>query len=284
MEIHKNIIKLLNKPFPEEESWLDNFKTSTLFSAFLFYFLYVFEPFGLNELGADKFKVIFGFGMMTLIGLLFYEFLIRQVFKWKGGQVKWTYGKWILYNLGLLFFLSLANFLFIRLVFFGYIDWRLYHHMLYSHLTIGIFPIILIGRLALMRQEKKFQSIAQEINQQKETPIANNPTNDNDILTICDIPVHQIKYIEALQNYATIGFLNADGQLTKQTERLTLKSILEKTKGSTIKRSHRSFLVNQEAIIATSGNAQGLLLTLSECDKEIPVSRTYVPAFRNIKE
>lgn len=278
MEILNNILAVLNKPFPEEESWLDTFKTSGLFSAFLFYFLYVFEPFGLSELGADKLWICLGFGIMTLLGLLFYEFLIRQVFKWKGGQVQWTYGKWILYNIGLLFFISIANFLFIRLVFFGYIDWRLYHHMLYSHLTIGIFPIIVIGRLSLMKREKKYQHIAQEINQQKQARPTSIQTDD---LTICDIPVQQIKYIEALQNYAIIGFLNADGQLTKQTERLTLKSILEKTKGSAIKRSHRSFLVNQEAIIAISGNAQGLLLTLSDCDKEIPVSRTYVPIFRN---
>ncbi len=279
MEILNNISTLLNKPFPEEESWLDTFKTSALFSAFLFYFLYVFEPFGLSELGADKFRILLGFGLMTLIGLLFYEFLIRQVFKWKGGQVQWTYGKWIWYNTGLLFFLSLANFLFIRIVFFGYIDWRFYHYMLYSHLTIGVFPIILIGRLSLMRQEKKYETIAQEINHQKEPIATIIPSNE---LTIADIPIHQIKYIEALQNYAIIGFLNSEGQLTKQTERLTLKSILAMTEGSRIKKAHRSFLVNQDAITATSGNAQGLLLTLSDCDKEIPVSRTYVPAFRNV--
>lgn len=278
MEILNNIIAILNKPFPEEESWLDTLKTCGLFSIFIIYFLYVFEPFGMNELDSNKFPVCLGFGIMTLIGLLLYEFLIREVFKWKGGQVQWTYGKWILYNLGLLFFLSVANFLFIRIFFFGYIDWRLYHYMLYSHLTIGFFPIILLGRLSLMKQEKKYQSISQEINQQKEAIPDRIPTNE---LSIGEIPISQIKYIEALQNYVVIGFLNAEGELTKQTERLTLKSILAMTKGSGIKKTHRSFLVNRDAIIATSGNAQGLLLTLSNCDKEIPVSRTYVSAFRS---
>lgn len=148
--------------------------------------------------------------------------------------------------------------------------------MLYSHVTI--FPIIVLGRLALMKQEKKYQKIAAEINQQKATPTEIISTND---LSICNIPIGQIKYIEALQNYAIIGFINAEGQLNKQTERATLKSMLTMTKGSSIQRTHRSFLVNRDAIIATSGNAQGLLLTLSDCDKQIPVSRTYVPVFRN---
>lgn len=277
MEIINNIIQLLKKPFPEEESGLDTLKTSTLFSLFLIYFLYTFEPFGISELQTNKFLICLGFGLGTFVGLLFYEFLIRQVFRLKGGQVKWTFGKWILYNLGILFFLSLVNFLYIRVLIFGYIDWRLYKYMLYSHVTIGILPIIVLGRLSLIKQEKKYQTIAAEINQQKAAPAEIIPTTD---LSICTIPIGQIKYIEALQNYAIIGFLDTKGQLKKQTERATLKSMLATVKGSSIQRTHRSFLVNREAIIATSGNAQGLLLTLSDCDKQIPVSRTYVPAFR----
>ena len=100
-------------------------------------------------------------------------------------------------------------------------------------------------------------------------------------MNLFDIPVKQIKYIEALQNYVTIGFINREGQLQKQTERATLKSILATTKESSILRTHRSFLVNQQAIINTVGNSQGLLLTLSDCDKKIPVSRSYVPAFKS---
>ena len=74
--------------------------------------------------------------------------------------------------------------------------------------------------------------------------------------------------------------MNSDGQLKKQTDRATLKSILQAAIGSAIVRTHRSYLVNQEAIIATEGNAQGLLLTLSDCEVKVPVSRTYVPVFK----
>ena len=97
---------------------------------------------------------------------------------------------------------------------------------------------------------------------------------------LMNLASHQIRYIEALQNYAKIGYINSTGQLIERTERATLKSILNEVEGSPIVKCHRSFLVNREAIISTSGNAQGLLLTLSDCDKTIPVSRSYVPAFR----
>ena len=121
-----------------------------------------------------------------------------------------------------------------------------------------------------------YESIATQINEQKPSP-STLPNND---FTILNIPVNQIKFVEALQNYVTISFLDSDGQLKKQTERTTLKSILKEAEGSSIVRTHRSYLVNQNAIIETSGNAQGLILTLSDCDVKVPVSRTYVPIFK----
>ena len=140
-------------------------------------------------------------------------------------------------------------------------------------------PVLAAITLILLRDEKKYQTIAKEINQQKDDSFT--PINTED-LTIFGIPTNQIKYIEALQNYVTIGFTNTEGQFQKQTERATLKNILATTKESSILRTHRSFLVNQQAIIETTGNSQGLLLTLSDCDKTIPVSRSYVAAFRKI--
>lgn len=142
---------------------------------------------------------------------------------------------------------------------------------------IGILPVTLLGAWLLSQQEKKYQGIANEINQT--TPSQSNSSADG--ISIFDIPIHQIKYIEALQNYIKIGYLNDQNELKIQTERLTLKEVIGKTEGSPITKCHRSFLVNKEAIISISGNAQGLLLSLTDCDKTIPVSRSFVPQFRS---
>jgi DNA-binding LytR/AlgR family response regulator len=143
---------------------------------------------------------------------------------------------------------------------------------------IGIIPLVMIGAFSLFKQERKYQFIAREINQAK-APASNFKHIGS--LSIFNIPTDQIKYIEAFQNYVKIGYINAEGQLKIQTERITLKEILTKTKGSSIIRCHRSYLVNKEAIVAASGNAQGLSLSLSDCDKRIPVSRSCVPVFRD---
>ncbi len=102
----------------------------------------------------------------------------------------------------------------------------------------------------------------------------------SDIL-LYDIQTSKIKYIEALQNYIKIGYLNSEEKLSEKMLRTTLKQVTSEVKDTAIVKCHRSFLVNREAITATTGNAQGLLLSLSNCDKKVPVSRKYIPIFRN---
>ena len=278
MNFFTQFIRFLQKPFPKDVTWFGLSKNVITISVVMTLFLYLFQPSGISEAEANKFLLCLGFGVSGALAYFVYELIFNQLFKLTKAPTEWTFGKWLLYSIGVLFTISLVNFLYIRLVFFGYIQWNLFPYMIKGVFMFGI-PVLAVATLILLREEKKYQSIAAKINQQNKSVAKFSNTND---LTLFDIPVKQIKYIGALQNYVTIGFINREGQLQKQTERATLKSILATTKESSILRTHRSFLVNQQAIINTVGNSQGLLLTLSDCDKKIPVSRSYVPAFKSI--
>jgi len=272
MNFLDNIIQFYNKPFPEKR-WFGLSKNILIISIFTTLFLFIFQPSGISDIEplSQRFLVCLGFGVTGALAYYLYEVLFGFLFK----NIKWTYGKWWWYSLGVLFAISLANFLFIRICFFGYILWYLFPYMLSGVFMFGI-PFLILSTLFLLQQEQMYESIATQINEQKSSP-STLPNND---FTILNIPVNQIKFVEALQNYVTIGFLDSDGQLKKKTERTTLKSILKEAEGSSIVRTHRSYLVNQNAIIETSGNAQGLMLTLSDCEVKVPVSRTYVPIFK----
>ena len=278
MELLNNIVQLLRKPFPEKESSLSYYRTIAIISLFVTFFLYIFEPFGFSNLESNKFLICLGFGAISFIASISYDFIFSKLFQVKGEREKFTFGKWLLNIFGLMMTISLANFLFARILFFGDIRWEFFPQMIYGTFTIGLFPVAVIGAISLLRQEKKYQHIAEEINQNKTSNSDIDSTTD---ISIHNISIHQIRYIEALQNYVKIGFINEQGKLIEQTERSTLKRILDETKGSSIVKCHRSFLVNRAAIISTSGNAQGLLLSLSDCDKTIPVSRSFVATFRN---
>ena len=278
MEVYKKLRDLLNKPFPEEETNYGSPKTITIISLFVFFFLYIFQPFGISSLQSGKFLICLGFGSMTFIASVIYEFVVGHLLNLKSKGENWTFGKWMVNNLGIMFSISLANFLFARIILFGYIQWDLFPHMIYSTFMIGIIPVVVLGWYLLNKQEKKYQNIAEEINQQKTAKLSFNNPNQQFLF---GIPASQIKYVEALQNYVKIGYVNSEHQHLKHTERATLKQVINEVEGSSIVKCHRSFLVNRKAIISASGNAQGLLLILSDCDTVIPVSRSYVPIFRD---
>ena len=277
MNLLNQSIQFFNKPFPDEDDRYTYFKYLILISLFITFFLFIFQPFGLSDIETNKFLRCLGFGSMTFLGSLIYEYTVVPLLRFLGLRKNWTFGKWLINNMGLMFFISLANFLYSRLIFFGFIQWDLFPAMLYGTFMIGLIPFSMLGGINLLKQERKYQGIASEINQKK-----NNKTESltKEDAVIFDIPIKQIYYVEALQNYIKIGYINTNGQLTERTERATIKWIMEQTKGSSIVKCHRSFLVNRQAIISTSGNAQGLLLTLSNCDKIIPVSRSFVADFK----
>lgn len=273
----KNLLELLQKPFPEMEGRFGLLKLIALISLFVTFFLYVFQPFGIADLGEDKLWICLGFGSMTFIACLIYELTITPLLHLLGVRKNWTFAKWLVNNLGLLFIISLANFLFIRISFFGYIQWELFPTMLYGNFMIGIIPFTVWGAYSLIRKERKYQGIASEINKTQSF------TQQKDASTpqvIFSISSEHIRYVEALQNYVKIGYLNKEGEWKEQVERFTLKQVLKEAEGSNIVKCHRSYLVNKEYIIQTTGNAQGLLLSLSKCPKEIPVSRSFVAHFR----
>lgn len=278
MLLVKKAKSLLTRPFPQEESWVDTLKIVSAISAFVFIFLYIFKPFGMHLAEGEGFLLLcLGFACVAFVSSIVYEFIALKVIRIKGGGMKFTFARWIVYFIGAILVISLANFIFVRMVLFDDIEWSLYPPMMKGTFAIGLFPAIFFGALALLRQERKYQSIAAEINQQ--TP-SSKTSETNAKHAIFGIPVNEIRYVEAMQNYIKIGYLNADNTLQKHTERATLTGVIRDLSSDTILRCHRSFLVNRNAIISSEGNAQGLLLSLSDCDKKIPVSRSYVSAFK----
>ena len=276
MKFFDPIIHLVNNPFPEQESNFGAPKTNALVSIFVVFVLYVFQPFGMNSLESNRFLICLGFGISTFLSTALFEFTLTLLFR--KYIENWTLGKWTLKNLGILLTISLVNFLYARIIIFGYILWEFLPHMIYGTLMIGIVPIILIGVSAITIQEYRYQNIARQIQPRKQPKLKNLNSESSQLF---NIPISRIRFVEALQNYASIAYLDEENQLRKLTKRVTLKQILDETNGNSIVQSHRSFLVNDQKILSVSGNAQGLLLELSDCDKIIPVSRSFVSDFRD---
>ena len=273
MKTIANFLDLLKKPFPETDNWADYLRNLSFISLFVAFFLYVFQPFGISTIETGKLWKCMGFGAMTFLGASLFHWIYTILSKGK----LFTFGRWLIYMTGIMFTIGIGNFLYARMVFFGNIRWEFFPNMLYGTFMVGFFPMVILGIIALLRQENKYMAVAEEMNENRE-PISPAPPNTP---TLFDIPLEQVRYIEALQNYVRIGYFDHNEVFREQTERSTLKDILAQVQGTPIARCHRSYLVNRSVIAHVSGNAQGLVLTLSDCDKTIPVSRSFVPGFRS---
>ncbi len=276
MNLMNKVISFFNRPFPPTENWSDRIRLAIAVAIFVTFFLYVFEPFGLSQVQDNKFGICLGFGSATLVASLLFEFVVVKVFGLYENSQNFTFGKWVLQAIGMILTISIANFLFGRWL-QGSMDWRFFPQMIYATFAVGVFPTVVLGSISMMRQERKYKEIASDITI---------PSNEAKVASIQpeqsygDIPISNIRYIESYQNYVRIGYLNKDSDCVEVMQRATLKSIQSELDQTDIVKCHRSFLVNKESIISVNGNAQGLLLSLESCSKEIPVSRSFVSAFR----
>ena len=144
--------------------------------------------------------------------------------------------------------------------------------MVLSTFLIGLFPLVFLGSIAVIRGETKYGAIAKDLNQKA-------PVLANSSIQVLGVESNQIRYVEAMQNYIRIWYVEGD-KLVNKTERSTLATIEAEIDSSALKRCHRSYIVNQSMIQDVKGNAQGLQLTLKDVKDTIPVSRKYVDSFR----
>lgn len=95
---------------------------------------------------------------------------------------------------------------------------------------------------------------------------------NNTVLTIAE---KDLLYVQSMENYCTLYYLEGNS-VKKIWLRISLSNILTQIQTQTIKRCHRSYIINLEKVKDIKGNAQGYKLFLQEIDFEIPVSRSFI--------
>ncbi|MGK0363490.1 MAG: hypothetical protein ACI85O_000535 [Saprospiraceae bacterium] len=282
-----NLLNKLNAPFPEEEDFGANVKHIFGVSVFIFFVLFVLRPFGIHNSGGELLWICVGFGVVTFVISFLYFWLFGEILKIKKNVPAWTLGKWILYMLGLLLCISLANLLFIKLVIspeLG-INFSNFLEMAYSTLAVGSIPVLFSGYFIQQKSDRKNQSAANDIQSHlkiaapEKTIIRLSSSNDKQQLELAE---SELLYAESQQNYVAFFYLK-DGQIKEINLRNTLKNIQSQLPEKPFFRCHQSYLVNTNLIENVSGNAQGLRLQLQGLPSvEIPVSRKYISDLKAI--
>ncbi len=284
----KQFIKLLNEPYPDREDFR-SILLGSIFSGFLvFSILSLFLPFGLSTVGNNAYMYSFYFGIVTIVTAFCYELLLKYVLRLRRNNQSWTLWKWIVTVLVLLLLIAIANYSLIIFL-FDHIQITLagFGKMLSSTLIVGIFPICIFGSMNLINNLKRYQKLAIEVRasdfgssevSRVKLPIKNSQK-------VYELNVSKLLFVEAMQNYVMIHFLDSDLIPKKHLHRNTLSSVEIILSQKGIVRTHRSYLINPAMIEDITGNAQGLKLSLKHNPESIiPVSRKYIKVFNSIRK
>jgi hypothetical protein len=280
------------KPYPYNAYSPAKIRTVILTGIFVALFMVLFRPFGLVNLKIPyKFLFLSGYGVVTMLVLALMLFLPPRIFKSGFSEKNWTVGKQILYLLTIVLFIGTGNY-FYSLIFFriGENLWRSILAFQGFTLLIGIFPIVTITLFSYNRYLRRNLLEAGDANDRirRHPETAKHPAGEKIILksaTQNDDPVMlapgELLFIRSDGNYLEIHFTQ-NGQLQRRIIRNTLNGIMVKHRRHfpPLFRCHRSYIVNLNAVENVGGNAQGLLLKLKNCPAKVPVSRKFIPAFR----
>lgn len=154
----------------------------------------------------------------------------------------------------------------------------------FSLFLIALLPsLLVVWRIYLQYLSDQLRMTIEFIADSSENP--KTKTNNIEILSISNksgktlftSPIDKIVLFEANDNYSNIHYLNDEGQIRKQIERMSLKKIedlIEKYDKS-FHRVHKSYLLNSDYLVGVKGRSQAYKLELKYVTKLIPVSRKF---------
>jgi len=285
MKLLSKLLEVLKKPHPTDFNIAKYIIGSITFGIFVFLFLFIFKPFGLQVLsGKELIKLACGYGSVTTTYLIIHLFVLAIFIR----ENIWTVEKDIINSLIIIAMIGLCNYIFHSIYFSKtFILVKLLQFQLEA-LAISFLPVSFITLLKQNILLKKYLQEAEAINQKKAklfsgssddkiiTVSAQNPQND----FTCN--GNDIFYLQALDNYVIIYFIQ-DSKDKKEVIRTTLKKAKENlNEYPNFFHCHKSYIVNLDKVIKVSGNAQGLRLHFDYIDEIIPVSRQLHKDFKHI--
>lgn len=259
---------------------------SGVYGAFVFLFLFVFEPFGLSEVRGSLLWYCLGAGLTTWVVIGSLNVGAAWVFKGAFSEERWTVGKEILWTVlvvGLLGVINAGYSYVMGVTGFGWgMVWRF---ELYT-LAVGFFPIV--GSVLLRQSRLQRVHAAQSLQMESLLPdYVPAPVSMGLVLLpngkeSAGVEPVSVLYLQGADNYVELHRLLPQGGQEKVLLRTTLAQVEAAFAGyPEIIRCHKSYVVNLKQVVRISGNAQGCRLHLKRGEMSVPVSRNLIESVRS---
>jgi len=273
------MLSIFNQPTPLYTDVKKNLIRHFLVGCFIALFLIIFQPFGTASIKMDhKIPFLSGYGIISFLVFSIVFIGLPRLFPKTIVEEKWVVWKQILLLITALSLTLLVSYIYQALWFGWTMTPSRFFGFFITVLPICIFPCVFIAMLDYIYQLQKHQTQANNFNQQVK-PIPSKTTttllqlkDENDKLDFT-LPLDQLVFIKAANNYVEINYLENE-QIKKYLLRNSIRNIETQLAYPSIKRCHRSYLVNMDKAGRITGNAQGYKIHFPfTVDFVVPVSR-----------
>ncbi|MEL6944528.1 MAG: LytTR family DNA-binding domain-containing protein [Bacteroidota bacterium] len=286
----KKIKNYFERPFPLLIDTKAKWWTSTKIGLFIFLFLYLFQPFELDD-SPNVLSITAGYGFIAFSITALFLFVVPVLFSNYFKEETWTVKKELIYKVSPVFFIGLANTIYSTQIYLLDSFWESFFYFEICTLVVGIFPLTYFVYLIEKQSDIKYRKISNEIMPPNhvisQTSDLAKAEQKVELATLngkveLEINQQQILYIKSSSNYIEVIY-HQDTELEKQLIRNTISNIEAQLKGHDIfYRCHKSYIVNLAHIQRISGNARGLKIHFSKLEESIPVSRKNNEALKQL--
>jgi len=251
-----------------------------------FTFSYFFEPFEVNrtEHKFDYFWICIIHAFLPILIAFIYFLILNFSIK---DDLKWTLGREAIHLTVLLILFGFGSFLIRDIIYDKPDNWELQYLIeeITNTLLVGLLLVFILLPLNLLRLQQKYQTSALNLGLHATEKSKTDEKLEIQSLIPSEnftIEISNFIFAKVDSNYIDI-YKNTSNGTEKKIIRQSLKNLENQLKPfPIIFQTHRSYLVNISYIESIAGNAQGFMITLSNCDIEVPVSRSKIEEFRQL--
>lgn len=276
---------ILRTQYPNNETTKETILTSSIVGILLYLFLIIYQPFGTSEFEHSyKYLLLFPYAVITGFSFCFVNLLITKQ------KRNWTINSELLKVFLILFLVSslsyLYNTLYLSKVNFSFEN---YLYMFAYTLALGlpVSTIYILARYIFLNNKNK--SIKNEIIYNSNSIIKpeihieiyenNLPRKlyiESDYANFSlEIQPEDFVFAESADNYCILHFYK-NGILQKEMIRISLTKLLNQIQTDTIKKVHRSYIVNLKKVKKFKGNTSGYKISIENIEKDLIISRHYI--------
>ena len=256
------------------------------FGLFVFIFLIIFQPFGIDGNSDTVLWMTAGYGLITFFIVAIVSFGIGFMESGFANPDTWTIKHFLILSVVNLILIGIGNWAFDTF----FISEKEHEYSLFTFLfitlSVGIFPILLSIHFYENLMTNKNRLIADEttgIILARKQQHTNRLHHFQSSTKNESVSVHsnEIVCIKADGNYCKF-FYSKEDLLLKKMLRISLRSVEDELKSEPkIMRCHRSWLVNLEKVQRVTGSARNISLSMENCTFSVPVSRSYAQSVTN---